>query len=301
MSKFRLKKSTIGRIRLTAVRAGFRAAEVIAPALGAKVAASLWFKTPRQPRAVAVPDGGVAFEVETLGSIVRGTYWGSGPVVYLLHGWGGRGDQLASFVEPLRATGHRVVMFDALSHGSSEPGPSGPGRAHAVEFGRALDDVAARFGPARAVVAHSMGSVPVLLALRDGWIGVERLVFISPMNDLATYFDRFGATVGFGPRIRRGLDDQTRRRTGYPVDEFELPRLMAELADRPPTMFVHDRGDRETSHAASAAVAESMSGASMLSTDGLGHNRILRDAAVIDAAVRYVRAAADPDGREYAA
>ena len=43
------------------------------------------------------------FEVESLGAAVRGHVWGEGPVVYLVHGWGGRGSQLASFVEPLRA------------------------------------------------------------------------------------------------------------------------------------------------------------------------------------------------------
>ncbi len=39
------------------------------------------------------------------------------------------------------------MAFDAPSHGRSDPGPSGAGKGHAVEFGRALDAVAAEFGP----------------------------------------------------------------------------------------------------------------------------------------------------------
>ena len=38
-----------------------------------------------------LPGGGEAFEVESLGAAVRGHVWGAGPVVYLVHGWGGRG------------------------------------------------------------------------------------------------------------------------------------------------------------------------------------------------------------------
>ena len=94
-----------------------------------------------------LPEGGEPFEVESLGAAVRGHVWGAGPVVYLVHGWGGRGSQLASFVEPLLAGGFRVVMFDAPAHGDSDPGPAGPGRTHGVEFGKALDAVFARYGP----------------------------------------------------------------------------------------------------------------------------------------------------------
>jgi len=39
--------------------------------------------------------------------------------VLLVHGWGGRGAQLASFVEPLVARGFSVLTFDAPGHGAS--------------------------------------------------------------------------------------------------------------------------------------------------------------------------------------
>ena len=96
--------------------------------------------------------------------------WGSGPVAYLVHGWGGNGSQLAAFVRPLLAEGFRVVLFDAPAHGDSEPGPAGPGRTHGVEFGKALDAVFAKFGPAEAVIAHSLGAISTYLTLRFGWL-----------------------------------------------------------------------------------------------------------------------------------
>ena len=302
MAVVSIKKSTIVRTKVAALRSMFWIAERVAPRVGARFATSLWFKVPPGPKPATVPDGAKEFSVTTMGRTVRGMVWGDGPVVYALHGWGGRGDQFAAFVDPLVAAGHRVVVFDALSHGASDAGPSGRGRAQGVEFGRALDDVVARFGPARAIIAHSMGAVPVALALRDGWASAERLVMIAPMSELSTYFDRFGAMVGFGPRIRRGMDDETRRRTGYPVDEFAVPRLVGDLDSVPPTLIIHDRADKETAHEASAAIAESFADARLMSTDGLGHRRILRDPGVVAATVEHVlEVAADPDGRADAA
>lgn len=292
------RKSTIVRTKIASLRATFWIAERFAPGPGARVATSLWFKLPPGPKPAALPSDAEPFAVESMGRTVRGLSWGDGPVVYAMHGWGGRGDQFAAFVGPLVAAGYRAVVFDALSHGASDAGPSGRRRAHGVEFGRALDAVAARFGPARAIVAHSMGAVPVLLAMRDGWVGADRLVMVAPMSELSTYFDRFGALVGFGPRIRRGMDVETRRRTGYPVDEFALPRLANDLAPLPPTLVIHDRRDKETSYEASVALNETLADARLISTDGLGHRRILRDPGVVAATVAHVLAAAgESDGR----
>ena len=161
------------------------------------------------------------FEVESLDAVVRGHVWGAGPVVYLVHGWGGRGSQLASFVEPLLAGGFRVVMFDAPAHGDSDHGPAGPGRTHGVEFGKALDAVFARFGPAHAVVAHSLGAISTYLALRFGWLSTGRLVLLAPMVAAVPLFDQFQQTLGFGARTRRAFDRHLHEFVGIPMAEFD--------------------------------------------------------------------------------
>ena len=89
----------------------------------------------------------------------------------------------------------KVVAFDGLSHGRSDAGVHGPRSSDAVELGRSLDAVAAKFGPARAVVAHSMGALSALLALRDGWLATERLVLIAPVEGVPDFLARFRATA----------------------------------------------------------------------------------------------------------
>lgn len=285
MASLALQKSTIVRL----LRAGFGLAELLAPRVGARVAERIWFTLPAAPRRRPLPACGTGFEVRSQAAVVRGRSWGEGPVVYLVHGWGGRGGQLAAYVEPLVRRGHRVVLFDGLSHGDSDAGPSGPRSSNAVELGRALDDVAARFGPAHAVVAHSMGAAATALALKYGWLGTDRLALVAPLTRLDTLFDGFGRLLGFGPRTRGQLEARSARRVGLPVAELDLEVLLREVG-APPPLVVHDRHDPETSYAESAALVAGLPGARLHTTEGLGHRRVLRDAAAVQAVVDHVTA-----------
>lgn len=291
------QKSTIVR---PVVRASFVGLELAAPAVGARIANHLWFRLPPSAPSTAQPTGpdgpvGKPIEVALRGRVVRGWAWGDeGPVVYLVHGWSGTVQQLAPFVAPLLAQGFRVVGFDGLSHGRSDPGENGPGSSDAVELARALDAVFARFGPARAVVAHSMGALSTILALRDGWIGTERLVFVAPMTGVPDVVRRTRAQLGFGDRIQRRMEALALARTGYPVDDLDVALLASEI-DRPPLLVVHDERDREIPWQGSARLLEAWPGARLETTTGLGHRRILADPAVAESVARFV-AALPPEG-----
>lgn len=281
------QKSTIVRIKKTEQRAFFRTAEVVAPRWGARVARDLWFTVPPAQAAAPLPPGGEPFTADAHGSAVRGHVWGAGPVVYLVHGWGGRGAQLSAYVEPLVAAGHRVVLFDGPSHGDSDAGRHGPTRTHGVELGQALDAVFVRFGPAHTVIAHSLGTIATYLTLRFGWLSTERLVLIAPMVEAASLFDFFQSALGFGPRTRRAFDNQVLDFVGIPVDGFDA-RVQAAHVDVVPTLVVHDRKDPQTPYADAVALVESLPDAHLVTTTGLGHRRILRDPAVVERVLRFV-------------
>lgn len=287
MAVSNLQKSTIVRVRTSGTRTLFRTAELVAPWLGARIATDRWFRIPVKSLDPAVPVGGTLFEVASQRHIVRGTTWGDGPVVYLMHGWGGRGSQLTAYVEPLVRAGHRVVMFDAPSHGDSDPGPSGAGYSHGPQFGHALDAVASKYGPAKAVIAHSMGAVPTLMTLKYGWLAAERLVFVAPMARLSTQFDGFERLLGFGPRTRRRMERNTEELVGFSVEEFDVVDLASRMGPVP-TLIVHDRGDRQTSYAESMDLAARLPDAELISTEGLGHHRILRDTLVVKRVTAFV-------------
>ncbi len=274
------QKSTIVRTKTALRRVGFRLADLVAPGIAAGFARDLWVAVPPRMAASALPADGQPFEVEAMGGTVRGHFWGTGPVVYLVHGWGGRGSQMTALVEPLVQRGYRVVLFDAPSHGDSDPGPAGPRLSHGVEFGKALDAVFARFGPAEAVVAHSLGAIATYLTLRYGWLSTQRLVLVAPMVRAAPLFDQFQRALGFGSRTRRAFDREVERLVGVPVDEFDAIVQVAHV-EPVPTLVVHDRDDRYTSYADSVHLVDTLPDADLVTTDGLGHRRILRDPSVV--------------------
>jgi pimeloyl-ACP methyl ester carboxylesterase len=283
MTEWRPKKSTIVRTRRRerVVRTAFSALERTAPMVGARWAERLWFTVP-SARATRPPEGGVPFDVRWRGREVRGWTWGSGPTVYLVHGWGGHSGQLAGFVRPLVAAGFTVVAHDAASHGASGPGRAGPRTSDIIEFAKGLDAVAAEHGPAHAVIGHSMGAMATVLAMRHGWLGAERLVMIAPMVDVRDALWVFGARLGLGPLTLRRLADRVERRVDTPLDEFDIAAHASAL--QPTSLLaVHDRDDRETPYVATQALAARWPDAELLTTYGLGHRRILRDPEVVRA------------------
>jgi hypothetical protein len=65
-------------------------------------------------------------------------------------------------------------------------------------------------------------------------------------------------------------------------------------ADPVPLLVVHDRDDRETSVAHSTGFVAAWAGpATMISTEGLGHRRLLSDPSVVRDVANFVGPAAD--------
>lgn len=280
------------RARLAWVRGRLRILGVVAPRAAGAEAFRLWCTLPAGGgrRKDHRPHPG---EVTTLtaprgGQVVVET-WGDGPVVYLVHGWGGWRGQLGAFVEPLVAAGHRVVAFDAPGHGDSDPGVLGPGRGTLVEATEAFEVVAAHHGDAAAVVAHSMGSTVASMAVHEGAVRTDRLVLVAPNPDFADLLADFMRTLRLTPRVlgmlRAALEDFVQR----PLSDFDLGPLGAD-GGLPSTLVVHDLRDKETRYEVGQRVAEAWPTATLVTTDGLGHQRILRDPATVELVVRDVTA-----------
>lgn len=269
------------------VRMAFWALERAAPAIGARWAERIWFRLPRRS-AVPAPAGppGRAFTVRVGGVDIAGATWGEGPAVYLLHGWAGHRGQLAAFVPGLVGRGFKVVAFDAPSHGGSGAGAFGPRSSSIPEFAAALNAAVAEHGIAEGIVAHSLGSVAVAIALCDGQ-RAERVVMIAPMASPASYARYFARVLGFGPRTLRGLTRRVERRVGAPMHHFDVPEI-GRAVQMPPTLIVHDRADRSIPVADGIAIAEAWPTARLRVTSGLGHRRLLREPEVVDAVVDFI-------------
>ncbi|MCL3859529.1 alpha/beta fold hydrolase [Actinotalea sp. K2] len=268
--------------QLIGLRATFRTLDLVAPSVAARRALAVWCTLPsnagRRKDFRAAAGETVRLPVPRGGEVVAET-WGQGPVVYLVHGWGGWRGQLGAFVGPLVEAGHRVVAFDTPSHGDSDPGAMGAGRGNLMEFLEAFEVVTDHFGEAEGVVAHSMGCTSSSVAIRAG-VPVRRLVLIAPNHDFADITRDFSRLLGFTERTRSRLQQLMEVFCERPLTDFDLAPLGADGA-MPPTLVVHDLRDKETPFQVGADLAAAWTGAELVTTDGLGHQRILTDAATI--------------------
>ncbi len=223
---------------------------------------------------------GEYFEVLSGGYRIAAWSFGAAhaPVVVCSHGWSGRGAQLRAFVAPLLEQGFRVVLFDQPAHGFS----SGK-TTSLVEFAAALACVCLylqdRGSRIQGIVAHSLGAAATTLALKRLFLKVERVVLIAPPASLIAFSRRFARFLGLSEGIRKGMQRRIEMRFGVPWAALELPQSVAGITT--PALIIHDEDDKDVRITDGKAIAASWPDARFLSTRGLGHRAILRDANVI--------------------
>ena len=266
----------------TLVRAYFAIASRLVPDVARRHAEQLFMLPPRYAGRASTPED--ARRERVIAAKHALAVWQAGPsgapAVLLVHGWGGRGVQMTSFVAPLSAAGYRVVWFDQPGHGDSGRGP-----VALPDFVRALQALAAAHGPFAAAIGHSVGAAALGVAIRSG-VPLGRVVFISAPSSLNEHARNFARLLGITPSIRDAMRRRIENRYGVRFDEIdridELRRLSVSA------LFVHDTDDREVPFDHALRLSERLPEARLIKTYGLGHYRLLRDPAVVRAAVDFV-------------
>ncbi|TAH45734.1 MAG: alpha/beta fold hydrolase, partial [Gammaproteobacteria bacterium] len=205
------------------------------------------------------------------------------PYVLLSHGWSSHATRFSNWIAPLRAAGLAVVGFDQLGHGQS----SGK-RTNLPEFAQVLAAVAKRHGEARAVIGHSLGGGAAALMLAEARLA-ERAILIAPVADPMGAASRFSQLVGLAEKLGRRLFDAYETEHRLPVVSLQAYRKVSAIAA--PALIVHDLADRDVPWSDGECYARYWPQARLFSTSGLGHHRIVDDAVVIEASLRFLAGA----------
>jgi len=279
-------KATERSLMFASLRAGVRLGAALAPRRTSAAIARRFFSTSRPPLerrqfrgarprvgVLSVPDGRVA------------TYrWGDAgvaPTVLLMHGWNGWAQQMESFVEPLLERGFAVLAFDHLAHGSSDGTTSS-----LPAMIRTTEHVTAEVPNLAGAIAHSLGAAALATVLATTRRPAAGAVLIAPPSDPRPYLFGMARMLGAPEHLLPEVQERAEEVAGVAFERLVMQPWIARRI-RTPLLVAHDVGDRDVPIAQGYAYTMG-TGARMLATDGLGHNRILRDRHVVDSAVDFV-------------
>lgn len=243
------------------------------------VAEKLWW-TPPHIRSLSLDgvletDGFVGVAVPWEDVELSGFEIGDGPVVVLVHGWGGQAAQMAPLAGAIADGGMKAVAIDLPGHGRDDGA-----RSDAFQMASALDALVDVVGWPVGVVAHSLGSVATLMAFNEGL--PERTVLVAPVLDIEHAVTVFADRARLFPWTARRIRS---RFMSFVGDHWWQRLTMGSDTDLGATdlFVVHDVGDRETPFDTSAALAAKHPGAAFMATSSLGHSRLLTDGSVTEA------------------
>ena len=271
--------------------AGYVGGGIVTPTLAAKAATRRWQRLPsnagRRKDNRPYPGHIQTLEVGLPSPLVVETWGDAGPLVYLCHGWGGWRGQVAGFVHPLVQHGFRVVSADFYSHGDSPAGRYGPHRSTGGEMIECFNALVQTVGQPHGLVGHSLGCAIAAQLLASGAASAQRLALVAPSPDMRWASEVFAKSLGFNRHTTKLMQQVIVQSTGCSFAQFDVATLAAS-GRLPSGLVVHDKADKEVRYQVALDIVAAWPEAQLMTTDGLGHHRILIDQVVIDQVVAFI-------------
>ena len=268
------------------IRFGVWLSQQLSTSLATQVALYLFFRPQRFKRPVreqemhehALQTSCYVPEIDKVVQVFR--FAGKGSKVLLLHGWSGRGTQLFAFADELRKSNTEVVTFDMPAHGQSLGN-----KTNIFELVACIKEVHAKYGPFDHAIAHSMGSMALLRALRDG-IPMKSAAIIGSGDKIRNVFYRFSEQLQFSDKVTDRMMQTVEKQFGMNLESYSSSMSLEHL--KMPLLIVHDKDDKETHFAYSKDLHEIANNSELLLTTGLGHHRILRDSKTVQRIIQFI-------------
>jgi len=266
-NKFSIKKSMLN---LTT-----RLHHTITPKHAEKTARNILLTPFRTKPKIPLPEGAVKGKVLSREGVLITYRLGSGPVWILTHGWSGSASQFFHLMEHIARQGYTALAYDHPGHGLSEGKYS-----HMPAFVSGLQAVLDSVDDFAGLIAHSMGSAAAIECQHHKLIG-KPFLFIAPILNYMDYLVDSVVKSGYSLRLFNTIVEQVHEQYCYPVESIDpYNKLKLRSAQ---TIIVHDEEDRFSMFSISEKAANEMNNVRLVSTQGLGHGRIIKSPQVMKA------------------
>lgn len=193
----------------------------------------------------------------------------NGKTALFVHGWSGALTQFSASFNDLLQKGYTV-------YGITPPGhlESGARYSHPGLFIQAIQESLGKVkGPISVAVGHSMGAGTLgLVAARQRV--ADSLVLVSSPASFYQQINQFAAAISLSVQATTLFCDLVERQVGIAHDDLEVAKLANKITVE--CLVIHDEDDRQIAHDDAIKVSNALTNGRLMTTQGLGHNRILK-------------------------
>jgi len=273
MSKEQIKSRKLTRTLTSLTTKTLR---VCAPELGKKLARKVLLTPKRMQN--KWPSHVKQFNTMTRYGKVRTYKYGQGKSIWFIHGWSSCAFDFWPLMQKLAEKGYSCLSFDFPGHGFSE------GKQSSLpQMIKAFDDISASFLDPNMIITHSMGASTLA---NSHWFKhcKSDLLLISPVLNSYELLQKLVKNSGFDQE----LFDQTIHGI-FKKEKLFLPELSAipKLKNFTGQLkIIHDKHDVLAPLAMSKELSLQTK-AKLITTNKLGHNKILRSKNILDVIASY--------------
>lgn len=207
-------------------------------------------------------------------------YGNSSKKILLVHGWSGRGTQLVKIADKLIELGFSTISFDAPAHGKSS------GKTTLMpEFIESILELERKFGPFEFAIGHSLGSMSILNAIKNG-LSVKKTVIIGSGDSIQDILNDFVSRLHLKPLVAEKMKLAFEKK--YQIDMESFSSNIAARNISTPTLLIHDKNDTDVPQSASINIHKHIVNSNLILTEELGHRKILGDKKVIHEITKFL-------------
>lgn len=253
--------------------------KVLAPELSKTIARKALLTPKKSPRS-KWPSHVKKFSIRTRHGRVKAYKYGKGKCIWFVHGWSSSAYDFWPLMQQLVERGYCCISFDFPGHGNNQEKNKYSSLPQMVKV---FEDISSTLLDPNMVITHSMGASVVA---NSNWFKQYKsdLLLISPVMDSYALLQKLVNESGFDQELFDCIiHDIYKRDKLYLPDLNAIPRLKSFEGT---IKIIHDKHDALSPVAESELFSE-QSEVKLITTNKLGHKKILRSKSVLNAVESY--------------
>nr|WP_297309675.1 alpha/beta hydrolase [uncultured Flavobacterium sp.] len=197
-----------------------------------------------------------------------------------IHGWNGRGTQLATIAKELAEMNYTIVSFDAPGHGKSSKNP-----ALMTDFIEAAFVLERYYKEFDLIIGHSLGGMSTINALGRGF-KAKKAIIIGSGDEIQNIIKDFVIGIGLKEKISEKFKIAFEEKYQEKIENYSVHKQVEKVDI--PVLIIHDKNDLDVPYSAAENIHKYAKNSKLILTNKLGHRKILGDSKVIDEIKKFI-------------